>query len=269
MVNEPSRTGAPVVPHFIYPHSPCDHYIPPMESSLHRQLKESYAPEADGREVRLRGYRIDAIVDDCLIEIQQSSLGALRTKVARLLETHSVRVVKPLSVSKTITLWDGRQTTLLSSRQSPKHEHPWSLFEDLVHFVKVFPHPRLEIDLVLTTQREDRIRKPSRRWKGKDYRVLDRHLVEIVGRVTLRTAHDLWSLLPGMEQATDCEFTTGDLARITGLPRWIAQKAAYCLRETGAAEVLGRTRTGIRYRALPPPAPAATRPTRKPRRKAA
>ena len=234
-----------------------------MESSLHRQLKEWYAPAADGREVRLHGYRIDAIVDDCLIEIQQSSLGALRRKVARLLDTHAVRVVKPLAVSKSIALWDGRQKSLLSSRQSPKHEHPWSLFEDLVHFVSVFPHPRLEIDLVLTTQREDRVRKPPRRWKGKDYRVLDRHLIDVVGRVTLRTAHDLWSLLPGMEQAADCEFTTGDLARISGLPRWIAQKAAYCLRQTGAAEVLGRTRAGIRYRALPPPRPARKPPRRK------
>lgn len=234
-----------------------------MESSLHRQLKEWYAPEADVREVRLHGYRIDAIVENCLIEIQQSSLGALRRKVARLLETHTVRVVKPLSVSKTITLWDSRGKTLLSSRQSPKHEHPWSVFEDLVHFIEVFPHPRLELDLVLTTQREDRVRKPARRWKGKDYRVLDRHLVEVVGRQTLTAAHDLWSLLPGMEHSADHEFTTGQLAEITGLPRWIAQKAAYCLRKTGAVEVLGRSRSGILYRVLPDPRTTLKRPRRK------
>ena len=218
-----------------------------MESTLHRQLKELYAPDADGREVRLAGYRIDAIVGEELVEIQQSSLGALRRKVARLLETHRVRVVKPLAITKTIAIWDGRQKELLSLRQSPKHEAVWSVFEDLVHFVDVFPHERLELDIVLTTQQEDRVKRRARRWRGKDYRVLDRHLVEVVERVTLATRDDLWSLLPPLAE----EFTTGDLATAAGMSRWIAQKAAYCLRKTGAAEMVGRTKAGISYRRIP------------------
>src|SRR5262249_31800045 len=75
---------------------------PVVETSLHRELKECYCDDDAGREVSVGGYRIDAIVDGALIEIQQASLAALRTKTRALLETHDVVVVKPLSALKTI-----------------------------------------------------------------------------------------------------------------------------------------------------------------------
>ena len=51
-------------------------------------------------EVRLAGYRIDAVVDGELIEVQHGSLAAIRDKVHRLLEEHRVRVVKPIVARK-------------------------------------------------------------------------------------------------------------------------------------------------------------------------
>ena len=51
-----------------------------MESSLHQQLKEHYA-DTGKTEVRLGDYRIDAIRDGELIEIQCASLSAIRKSV--------------------------------------------------------------------------------------------------------------------------------------------------------------------------------------------
>ncbi|MFQ5734409.1 MAG: hypothetical protein ACE5KM_20920, partial [Planctomycetaceae bacterium] len=71
-----------------------------METTLHRQLKELYVDDVDNREVAVDGFRIDAVVDSTLIEIQCASLSAIRDKVRRLLESHDVRVVKPLAARK-------------------------------------------------------------------------------------------------------------------------------------------------------------------------
>src|SRR6185312_1868014 len=67
-----------------------------METMLHRQLKALYAGKAARMEERVAGYRIDAVRGEQLIEIQHGGLAAIRTKIGRLLQEHSVLVVKPL-----------------------------------------------------------------------------------------------------------------------------------------------------------------------------
>jgi hypothetical protein len=54
-----------------------------METSLHRALKERYAAGlADRREVRIEGFRIDAVDQTGrFVEIQSGALGPLRRKV--------------------------------------------------------------------------------------------------------------------------------------------------------------------------------------------
>ncbi|HZN36056.1 MAG TPA: hypothetical protein VFB80_19635, partial [Pirellulaceae bacterium] len=91
-----------------------------METTLHRQLKALYAgPEARVEE-RLEGFRIDAVRSGQLVEIQHGSLGAIRDKIARLLKSHAVLVVKPLVVRKTLVKLSKRGGRELSRRQSPK-----------------------------------------------------------------------------------------------------------------------------------------------------
>ena len=64
-----------------------------MESSLHRQLKSLYAPSAEETEVVVDGYRIDAIAEGRLIEIQAASLSSLAPKLKQLLKSHQLTVV--------------------------------------------------------------------------------------------------------------------------------------------------------------------------------
>lgn len=208
-----------------------------METSLHRQLKVLYAGPRAACEVQVAGYRIDAVYRGRLIEIQQASLSALRRKVSALVNTHSVLVVKPLITRKVIVRHDPHTLEVLSQRASPRHESVWNLFLDLVHFVDVFPHPRLSLEVVLTEVEEHRVEQPARRWRGKSYRVLDRELTTVGERHRFRTAADLRRLIPAGLQP---EFTTDELAVAADLPRWWAQKIAYCLRKTGAITAVGK-----------------------------
>ncbi|MGQ0636902.1 MAG: hypothetical protein ACT4QC_20020 [Planctomycetaceae bacterium] len=208
-----------------------------METTLHRQLKELYCVDAHAREVRVADYRIDAVVSGELIEIQQASLAALRRKVATLLETHRVTVVKPLAAQKLLLRRNRRGGAIVARRASPRHATVLDLFVELVHFVGVFPHPHLTLEVLLTAQEETRVTVKRRRRRGKDYRVEDKRLVQVLSRHRLQTADDLAALLPkGLEQP----FTTADLARRAGIPRWLAQKMAYCLRRTGAVASPGK-----------------------------
>jgi hypothetical protein len=230
-----------------------------METSLHRQLKSLYSAEPDGQEVRLGSFRIDAIHQGRLIEIQQGSLGAIRPKIRRLLEQHDVTVVKPLVAHKLLVRRKKTGGKIVSTRQSPRRETIADLFADLVYFVEVFPHPRLTLEVVLTRVEEHRVPAQKKWWRGPDFRVTDRILVGIEGRVTLKNTADLLRLLPdGLAES----FTTEEIARLAPMPRWLAQKMAYCLRKTGAIEQLGKRGNSWLYRALPSTAPPARRRSR-------
>lgn len=224
-----------------------------METALHRELKEFYCDDVSCQEVTVAGYRIDAVVNGTLIEIQQASLAALRKKTLVLLEKHDLIVVKPLSAFKTIIRLKRRNGPIATRRTSPQHDTIYHLFHDLVHFVDVFPHPRLTLEVLLTEQEETRIPKPRRWFRSKDYSVAERRLIAIRTRHSLRTREDLARLLPdGLDEL----FTTEDLARFANIPRWLAQKMAYCLRRTGSVVVAGKRRNVILYR-LPAPEKAA------------
>jgi hypothetical protein len=225
-----------------------------METSLHRQLKALYSAEPEAQEVRLDSFRIDAVHQGRLIEIQQASLGAIRSKVRQLLEEHDVTVVKPLAASKLLVRRKRAGGAIVSTRQSPRRETIADVFADLVYFVDVFPHPRLTLEVVLTRLEEHRVPARKKRWRGPDFRVTDRILVGIEGRVTLKDNTDLLRLLPeGLGES----FTTEEIARLAPMPRWLAQKMAYCLRKTGAIEQLGKRGNSWLYRRVgSAPAPA-------------
>src|SRR6476620_4585187 len=91
-----------------------------METTLHRQLKALYAGPEARVEQRIAGFRIDAVCSDRLVEIQHGSLAAIRTKIAHLLESHEVVVVKPLVVRKQLVRLAKRGGKEVSRRLSPK-----------------------------------------------------------------------------------------------------------------------------------------------------
>jgi hypothetical protein len=209
-----------------------------MESTLHRQLKELYGATAAQREVAVDGFRIDAVVAGRLIEVQSASLAAIRRKVRALVQQHDVVVVKPLAARKLLITRRRKGGPVQSTRQSPRHETVYDVFSELVHFVEVFPHPRLTLHVLLTEQEEYRLPRKRRWGRTPKFRVEDRRLTAVVGRHELRSTADLLQLLPA---ALPGRFTTADIARELSIPRWLAQKMAYCLRRTQSLTAVGKS----------------------------
>ncbi len=227
-----------------------------METSLHRQLKEHYAPDASRTEVPLGGYRIDAVSRGRLIEIQHGSLAAIRDKVAALLEDHRVLVVKPIVARKVLVKLDGKGGSEVSRRRSPKRCGLFDLFHELIYFTRVFPHPRLTLEAALVEVEE--LRYPGhgrrRRRRQTDHQVQDQLLTAVVETHRFRTLSDLVRLLP---PDLPRPFHTGHLAEALGIQRWLAQRVAYCLRETKAARVVGKQGNAVLYECRRPRAKKA------------
>lgn len=217
-----------------------------METSLHRQLKAHYAGD-DGRvEVVCDGYRIDAVRGEELIEIQHGSLAAIRDKVRKLLKRHAVRVVKPIVAEKLLVKLAKRGGAEIDRRRSPKRGKLLDVFDELVYFTRVFPHERLSLDVVLVEVEERRYpgRGKRRRRSERDYQIEDQSLVRIVAEHQFATAADLRRLLP---RRMPRQFHTAHLAERLKAPRWTAQRIAYCLRQMGAVEVVGKSGNAILY----------------------
>lgn len=230
-----------------------------METSLHRELKNRYADDQAQVEVRRGAYRIDAIDGDELIEIQHGSLAAIRDKVRALLADHRVRVVKPIVCGKLLVKRKRKGGPIVERRLSPKRGSLLSVFDELVYFTKTFPHPRLTIELLLVDVEEWRYpgHGRRRRYRQNDFVVEDQKLSAVHGVHRLQTAADLCELLklsPSCSAAgvLPATFHTGHLAEHLDVRRFIAQRIAYCLRETGAALQVGKQGNALLYQLAPP-----------------
>ncbi len=206
-----------------------------METSLHREIKEWYGNAPGARtEVGVQGYRIDAVSSEGeLVEVQSGPLGPLRPKLRRLLGEHRIRVVKPVPLTRRIVRRARRDGVDASARLSPKRGSVLDVFDDLIGLTTVFPHANLSVEIWGVDI--DEVRVNRKRWPG--YMVVDRRLRQLVEKTVLRTANELWTLLP--EDMPD-PFTTRELAERLERPSAFAQRVAYCLRLTGAARVLGK-----------------------------
>ncbi len=218
-----------------------------METSLHRDLKAMYAGADAQVEVKLGRYRIDAVVDDRLVEIQHGALAAIRDKIRALLADHRVLVVKPIVARKRLVKQSARGGRITARRMSPKRGGVLDLFDELVHFTRVFPHERLVLEVPLVEVEEWRYpgHGRRRRWRATDHEVEDQRLVSVAEVYRLQTAADVRRLV-------DCPlpspFDTGHLAGSLGVARWRAQRIAYCLRAMGAVREVGKQGNTRLYR---------------------
>ncbi len=210
-----------------------------METSLHRDLKARYAGQDAQSEVALDGFRIDAVSRGGLVEIQLGSLAAIRDKVRALLQAHRVIVVKPIVARKLLVRRASKDGPIVSRRMSPKCGGVLDVFDELVHFTKVFPHARLTLEILLVDIEEWRYpgHGRRRRWRASDFQIEDQKLIAIQSTHRLRRALDLLGLVGC---TLPRPFHTGHLAEILHQKRWLAQRIAYCLRQTGAVHEVGK-----------------------------
>jgi hypothetical protein len=223
-----------------------------METSLHRQLKQFYGGTDARFEERVDGFRIDVVSGGRLVEIQHGSLAAIRDKIRALVEGHEVLVVKPIVARKVLVRLACEGGEPVGRRMSPKQGGLLDLFQELVHFTRAFPHPRLTLEVPLVEVEERRFpgHGRRRRWSRSDFEVEDQILTAVQEVHRFQTAHDLLRLVPGpMEQP----FHSGDLADRLGVARWRAQQAAYCLVRMGVIDQVGKTGNTRLYRIVAGP----------------
>ena len=215
-----------------------------METSLHRSLKALYLTPGARTEAVVGAYRADVLRDDVLVEIQASPFSAISRKIGNLVREHRVLVVKPIARKKTLLRRSSSKGDWDVRRMSPKHGRLIDIFEDLVYFTRVFPHANLCVDVALVDEEELRVPRSARRFRGPNFRVVDRRLCEIVSSCRLATAADLIALLPaGLPRV----FTTDMLARHIDAAEWFARKVAYTLRHCGATRATGKRGNRIVY----------------------
>jgi hypothetical protein len=217
-----------------------------METTLHRQLKQRYATDGALLEQRIGSYRIDVVRGDQLIEIQLASLSAIRDKIAALLKRHDVLLVKPIIACKHLVKRRRAGGSVVSRRRSPKQRTLVDLFEELVHFTRVFPHRRLTLEVLLVEIEEWRYPGHGRRrWRrDNDHQVEDQLLLDVREVHRFQAASDLCRMLP---ESLPRPFHTGHMADGLRVERWIAQRMAYCLRRTGAIQSVGKLRGAWLY----------------------
>jgi hypothetical protein len=220
------------------------------ENPLHASLKAWYAGQGAAFEVPVDGYIVDLVQDGVLVEIQTAHFGAMRRKIESLLPRHPVRLVHPIAEEKWIVRV-GIDGEPLGRRKSPKRGRVDEVFRELVTFPKLLSHPNFTLDVVMIREEEVRRDRPPgkrRRRRQKGWVRDERRLIDVVGHRLFMTPGDFLSMIPGSVPET---FTTADLAAAAKMPRWLAQKMAYCLREMEAIRAVGRCGSGVQYCRLP------------------
>ena len=205
-----------------------------METTLHHQLKEVFREPGSEIEVKLGRYRIDVVNGNRLVEIQRSGLAAIRNKIGQLLtEGYCVDVVKPIVTRKLLVKLARKNGTEIERRWSPLRGSVLDVFDELLYFTRVFPHPNLRLLTPLVSIEE--IRYPGhgkrRRRRESDFLVKDRKMIELEMLQSYSRVEDLQKLLPPELPAI---FDTQQLATGMGLPRHEAQRIAYVMRKVGA-----------------------------------
>jgi hypothetical protein len=207
------------------------------ERPLHASLKEWCRLPGDLVECPVEGFVVDLVRDDLLIEVQTRGFSAMKQKLTTLLDLgHRVRIVHPIPALKWIVKVD-EDGTISSRRRSPKRGQVTDVFSELVSFPERLTDAGLEIEVVLIEEEEYRHHTPGRSWRRRGWSVLERRLVTVVGSVRLDGEEDMKRLIPA---ALPDPFTTTDLAAGLNRPMRPAQQMAYCLRESGIVEIVGK-----------------------------
>lgn len=216
------------------------------ERPLHAALKAWYARPGDAFEVEVDGFLIDLVRADLLIEIQTSGFSAIRRKLIKLTKDHPVRLVHPIPLEKWIVRLAEDSDEVLGRRRSPKRGRVETLFDELVRIPTLPAHPDFSIEVLLTREEEMRRRDgTARARRRRGWVTQERRLIEVVDRRLFETPDELAALLP---EDLDEPFTTAALAEASHMPRALAQKMTYCLRQLGMIEQVGKRGNAVLYR---------------------
>jgi hypothetical protein len=207
-----------------------------QERSLHAKIKELYNTPGSEVEVNVDGFVIDVVQGDLLIEIQTRSFSSIKAKLFKLMKSHPVRLVYPLTHEK----WVVRQSMdreVIGRRKSPKKMGFHHIFEELVSIPTFIKHSNFELEVLLIQEEEVRVNDGKGSWKRRGWSSLDRRLVDVVDRKLYSEPNDFLRMIPG---SIEEPFTTKTLAEVLKIPRRLVQKMVYCMRKMEILKIAGK-----------------------------
>ncbi len=214
------------------------------EKALHAALKEWIAEPGDRFETPVEGYVVDIVRGDELMEIQTRNFSTMKQKLQELTQRQPLRLVYPIAMEKWIVSLPKDSTSKLRRRKSPKRGQPAQLFAELVSIPKLILSPHFTIEMLLIQEEEVRFYDGNRAWRRRGWVVQERRLLDVVERRVYRSPADLAALIP---ETIDNGFDTSELADALNVRRRLAQQMAYCLRECGAIEQVGKAGNALLY----------------------
>ena len=216
------------------------------ERSLHSSLKDWYAQPGDQLETEVDGFHIDIIRNNLLIEIQTTNFSSLRRKLNTLIEKHQARLVFPIAQEKWIVRLAADGVTQIGRRKSPKKGNLFHIFEELVSIPNLIKNRNFSLEVLLIQEEEVRCDDGTGSWRRKGLRIVDHRLIEVMSRHIYKEPSDFLALI---SSDLTVPFSTKELGEGIGQPRWIAQKMAYCLRNMGVIEIVGKNGNSLLYSA--------------------
>lgn len=216
------------------------------ESSLHAAMKSYLARPLDRFEERVGNHVIDIVREDVLVEIQTANFSKLKPKLSALLAMHPIRIVFPVAAEKWIVHVDkaGKE---LKRRRSPRKGRMEDLLGELTQIIGYVENPNLSVEAILVCAEEIRFDDGKGSWRRKGVSIVDRRLVDVLGRTLFSCPSDYLRFLPAELPEL---FTNSELSRIAGRNRRDAQTITYCLRRIGMLEVAGKRGREIEYRRI-------------------
>jgi hypothetical protein len=216
-----------------------------QESSLHASLKQWYSKTGDLVETDVDGSVVDLVRGNLCIEIQTRNFSAIKKKITALLSKHPVRVVYPVPLERFIIRIDINTDKVISRRKSPKRGSFLDIFSELVRITQLVKYENFSIEVLMIKEEQIWLNDGKGSWRRKGWSISDRRLIEVLGSKLFLSPDDYKKLLPSGLSET---FTVTDLVKAIQHPRRNISKMAYCLREIGVIELVGKKGRAYIYR---------------------
>jgi hypothetical protein len=182
-----------------------------------------------------------------LIEIQTRNFSSIKSKLTNLARSHHVRLIYPIVQEKWIVRLpasDRGDSIGRVRRKSPKRGRIEDLFWELVSIPQLLSNPNFSLEVLMIREEEVRRYEGKRKWRTRGWAIEGRRLLDVVDQRLFVASADWLRFLPeGLGS-----FTTTDLATQMETRRELAQKMAYCLRESRMIELIGRRGRANLYR---------------------
>lgn len=214
------------------------------EGSLHASLKGYYRQPEDVVEGQVKGYVIDLVQCERLVEIQTKNFSAMKKKLHDLLAEYPMHVVYPIAVKRYLVQVAPETGEILSTRKSPKSGTIWDLFSELIRIPHLILHPHLTIEAVFTVEQEIRCPDGRGSWRRRGVSIVDRRLIEVVSRQAFSGSTDYLSLLP---EHLSFPFTNKELAKAVQINVSTARKLTYTYKKAGLLKEVGKRGNEIVY----------------------